>query len=206
MSRSTRQNATSPDAPKAEGFTPKLDGVGDSPPPEPIGAAMQSLLRWHPERWHVMHGRLIPQMSGFPLQAGVNNVRRRRDGTWIVREATAVMAEKGWHILPSNVDGPGTSYFADERGTYRWQRRFPGSTAVQTNEREYADWVHSLIDRGVIEPIRGYVAERLAEQLRQEIGQLADQVAKGMPSAAPLLERLRSDLAVIEAAIAKAAA
>jgi len=170
-------------------------------PAAPIGAGVVSLLRWHPERWHIMHGRLIPQTSGFPLQAGVNNVRRSRDGRWLIREATAQAAERGWRIIPTDVDGPGTSYISDAIGTYRWQRRHPGSAIVSTDERAYAGWVASLVARGVIEPIRPYVAERIAEQLRQQVGQVADQVAQGTPSAAPLLERLRADLAIVEAAI-----
>jgi hypothetical protein len=62
-----------------------------------------------------------------------------------------------------------------------------------------------LIERGVIEPIRPYVAERIAEQLRQQVGQVSDQVAQGSPSAVPLLERLRADLGVVEKTLAGAA-
>ncbi len=204
MSRATRQQRQI--EPEADGgFTPQLDGVGDTAPAHPIGVGVVSLLRWHPERWHVMHGRLIPQTSGFPLQAGVNNVRRSRDGRWLIREATAQAAERGWRIIPTDVDGPGTSYFADSAGTYRWQKRHPGSSVVATDERAYAAWMAGLIERGVIEPIRPYVAERIAEQLRQQVGQVSDQVAQGSPSAVPLLERLRADLGVVEKTLAGAA-
>jgi hypothetical protein len=205
LSRATRQPRPADTEPSEAGYTPTLDGVGDSAPAYPLGTGYVSLLKWHPERWHVMHGHLIPQTSGFPLMAGVNNVRRTRDGRWIIREATAQAAERGWRILPTDVDGPGTSYISDSIGTYRWQKRHPGSSVIATDERAYAAWMSGLIARGVIEPIRPYVAERIAEQIRQQIGQTADLVAQGTPSAAPFLERLRADLAVVERALGVAA-
>lgn len=205
MSRATRQQQRIESEPSEGGYTPTLDGVGDTAPSAPLGVGVVALLRWHPERWHIMHGRLIPQTSGFPLQAGVNNVRRSRDGRWLIREATAQAAERGWRIIPTDVDGPGTSYISDSIGTFKWQKRHPGSAVVSTDERAYAAWMAGLVARGVIEPIRAYVAERIAEQLRQQVGQAADQVAQGTPSAAPLLERLRADLAVVEQAMQGAA-
>ena len=163
------------------------------------------LLTYHPERWTVMHGMVIPLFGSLKLQAGVNRIRMTRDGRFMKLEAQASLEEQGWTVIPADVDGPNTSYMQQAApGIFvsRWERCFPSSSHVEVDEIGYAKWCRSLIDRNVIPRPATYVLELLRGKRQHEHDDLADKVATS-PSLRANVARCAADLQAIDAELAR---
>jgi hypothetical protein len=174
------------------------------------------LVHW-PDRWHVMHGRLVPALSRLSATPGANGVDRSPSGKPQMAFALAEVEAKGGKVIPWDVDGPGRSYLVPVKlgeGRHRktnqpvdilswhsrWETLYPGSGAIDSNEVAYAEWCESLVTRGVVAPPRPYVLERLASSLRVLIGR---HKGKGQGNG-PLVGKYEADLRVVEAAQSKA--
>lgn len=163
------------------------------------------LLTYHPERWTVMHGHVVPLFGTLKLQAGVNRIKVGRDGRFSKLEAQAALEEQGWTVIPPDVDGPGTSYIQQAApGIFvsRWERTFPGSAHVEVDELGYAKWCRSLIDRNVIPRPQTYVLELLRGKRQREHDELADKVATS-PSLKANVSKCAADLKAIDAELAR---
>lgn len=181
------------------------DGVGPSDLPrlEPRPAA---LLMFHPERWAVMEGQVVPLLGRLPVVAGVGNVKlvNRKTGKVSITNAVAQKAKRGWVVLPTDVEGPGTSYLhRPVPGVYltRWETAHAGSSIVTSDGPGYVRWLRSLIDRGILPRAKPYVVERLRLQIRQQLLELQDRV-RTVPSAQVDLDRKLADLEVVERELA----
>lgn len=179
------------------------DGIGPTELPR-LQPRTPALFMVHPERWHVCDGAVVPLCGRFPISGGIAGVRMdRRSKALNVSHAFADKERKGWQILPLEVDGPGTSYLHQPiPGTYltRWEQAYAGSSIVTHDTAGFVRWLTSLIERGVIQPPKSYVLERMAGRLRQEILALQDKV-RTVPSAQVDLDRKVADLAVVQATI-----
>lgn len=163
------------------------------------------LLTYHPERWTVMHGHVVPLFGSLKLQAGVNRIKVTRDGRFSKLEAQAALEEQGWTVIPPDVDGPGTSYLVQAApGVFvsRWEKTFPGSQHVEVDEVGYAKWCRSLIDRNVIPRPQTYVLELLRAKRQREHDDLADKVATS-PSLRANVAKCAEDLKAIDAELAR---
>lgn len=157
------------------------------------------ILFWHPERWIVMGGRVIPYLHKHPIQPGLAGV----DSKGRYRFALSAKEERGWHMIPEDIDGEGTSYVREHDGNrgkvylHMHERVWPGSQHIGTDEDGYVEWCTGLMDEGHIEPPAVHVLERMAESLRHTAGDLAGKVSQK-----PLLQRsvdmLTDKLRVVE--------
>ena len=111
----------------------------------------------HPQRWKVLGGRVVPHFNRLVAEGGVNGVgmvmiRGRR--VPVVEQAKAAAKMRGEIVLEWDVDGPGTSYIAQDRQTGGWFDRFtsifPGTDHVEYDAEGYAAWCESLYDRGIL--------------------------------------------------------
>lgn len=163
------------------------------------------LLIYHPERWTVIEGQVVPLFGSLKLQAGVNRIKLGRDGRFQKLEAQAALEEQGWTVIPFDVDGPGTSYIQQAApGIFvsRWERTFPGSSHIEVDSAGYAKWCRGLIDRGVIPRPQTYVLELLRAKRQREHDDLADKVAT-TPSLRANVVRVAEDLKAIDAELAR---
>lgn len=175
------------------------DGLGpaDRPRLEPRPAA---LLMYHPERWCVSEGQVVPLLGRMPLIAGVGGVKQARGGKINLDLARASSTKRGWTILPPDCEGPGTSYLHSPMpGVYltRWETAHAGSSVVSFDGPGYAAWLRRLMASGRIPPPPPYVLERLRARIRQETLVLQDQV-RTVPSVQVELDRRLSDLTAVE--------
>lgn len=191
----------------------------DAPPPEParrpllvgdgeVRAARPMLepraprlLRVHPKRWTVLAGKVVPACAHVHLRVGVHMMKQRRDGLFLAREALADWSERGWTVIPEDVDGPGTSYLREVLpGTWllRWEQEHAGSEHVSSDLEAYAEWLRGLIRTGKIEGPKPYILEAMAAKMRQAVGELRDAV-RASPSRQPELDRAEADLAAVDA-------
>lgn len=184
-----------------ETWTPEFGTAQKTAPAPRIESSPPFLLMAHPNRWHVRGGKLLPHLSRLALVDGSGQVRKR-NGKLYARDAIASYEEKGWTVIPVDIDGPGTSYVRKVAGTgahiTRFMQVFSGSDAVLVDADGEAKWMQGLIARGVIKPCPDYVLDRLAAQLREGLLSAQD-LAKTVPSAAAKVDRLAADLAVIVA-------
>ena len=191
-------------APKPEtGSAPApLNTPTDQRPKPRLDPSPRFVLLAHPNRYTVMCGRLIPQLKRFVLEPGVNGVDKH--GAW--HGALASQVQRGWILIPENVDGEGTTYLrVDEvaqgqRHRLKWEQVWAGSNRIGSNEQGYADWAATLVSRGLVPPAPIHVLESLVERFTAGIEQLAARV-HAAPTLQTRIDRIEADLAVVNAEI-----
>jgi hypothetical protein len=119
------------------------------------------LLRWHPERWALMDGDILPVLGTLKVSdLGVNGV----DKTGNIDDALIMSMKNGWHIIPRDVFGPIGSEADYLRaydctgGTYyvsKWEiPQFAGNRALasKTDTAGYLGFLRDLLAKGIIPP------------------------------------------------------
>ena len=81
----------------------------------------------------------------------------------------------------------------------RWEKLYPGSEAIDTDEVAYAKWCRWLVDSGKLPQPREYVLEHLASEKTKLIGR---HKAKGQGNG-PLDAKYEADLKAVQAELAK---
>jgi hypothetical protein len=175
---------------------------GDLPPMPNHPANSPFRFRFHPKRWGVMAGKLVPMLNQWTIEPGLGGVER--DGAW--RRAAAEMQEKGWKLIPLDVDGPGTSYvktYPVSGGTLhlpQWALVWAGSDQVGCDEEAYTEWLQSLVERGVVPGPAPYVLTALIEKQEARLAGMLDQLHAN-PSLKPQIEVMQETIAVMRAGL-----
>jgi hypothetical protein len=133
------------------------------------------LLWFHPKRWCVIEGQVVPHLQQFPLIAGVCNYTVGRDGKPKIAKHKLEKMEADW-IMVEYHWGPGGSYIkqVDARieGTNEttkmylpvWANAISGSTAVKVQTKAYGAWLTSLLDKGLLPKPDAYIGEKKFEE------------------------------------------
>jgi hypothetical protein len=171
-------------------------------------------LAWHPNRgWELVDGKFVPQLSEFPHQPGVNNVKKNGDALY----ALSRQQQKGWVIVPATSatpddtpdQGPGyVRAWPGDRGTHhehawvsyvgshgRWTR--------QIDDKGYAAWRWSLVERGLLPAIDAAGVQTMREKLQKQRDRFAGR-ADVNPYAASALKAIDEQIAAFEKAAAAA--
>jgi hypothetical protein len=136
----------------------------------------------------------------------VSLVDQRRDGSWVLRDAIRAAEDRGWTVIPWDVDGPGTSYLrAVGQGAYlsRFETAHAGTSTTTGDEAGYAAWLVELRTRGVLPAFSRWALVRLRERISRDLAAAQDQL-HAAPSVRPTLDRLAADLAAVEAELGSA--
>lgn len=205
------------DAVKRKAWVPNLSAANEVVYPK-LGSRPPYLLMVHPERWVIMHGKVVPGCGNLVLRGGINGVVKVTlvnpatgvsETSFRARSAIAAMEEKGWKVIPADIDGPGESYLwcppvAGEEPAYlsRWETPHAGSEQVTVDEVGYATWLRGLIEKGDIARPPAYVLERMRAGLTKEAADALDKLA-AFPALRPVYERLLFDIAAIDAELAE---
>lgn len=182
---------------------PDLHSPDQGPPMPKHPANSPFMYRWHEKRWGVMKGNLVPLLDEWRVEPGLGGVDK--DGAW--RKAAAEMEERGWKVIPRNVQGKGTDYLTRHkvRGGYfyasKWTRVWANSDQVGSDEDGYIAFLRWLVDNGVVEEPPDYVLVAIAERMEMQLDGMKDKV-HGNPSLAPEIERMEKTIAVIRAGAA----
>lgn len=202
------------------------EGSGESRAPLPqVSPQPPFLYCFHPNKWHVSGGEVLPELGTIPLQPGLNGVTlvvtRGRDGTETTRvnasRAIQRKKERGWEVIPQDVDKDQgfptylrklpvgdkktgiTSYVS------RWEHTPSGSSLIVSDEKGFNTWRRSLIERGILPEPSIWALESLYTRTEELWGQVADK-AQSNPSMASRRDKLAEDLKVISRALEKARA
>jgi len=171
---------------------------GAPPPTTLVRPEPPFFYTFHPQRWKVQGNKIVPHFNRLTAEPGANGVgmvvvRGRR--VPVVEAAKAQAKTRGEIVLEWDVDGPGTSYIAQDpatRGWFdRWTSIFPGTDVVEYDEQGFADWCETLYERGIIPRPPLWVLTRL----RQGLLDIRHRLAAGHPN----LEVIDAQLATLDA-------
>jgi hypothetical protein len=139
-------------APPAAGL-PKIAGRTEGgEQPAQVVPPPAFLFKYHPRRWQVLLGEVVPMLGRTSLRNGCNGVEVRRDGSFDLTNAKADSRSQGWTDIPWDVDGPGTAYIQEIQGGWytQFEKLYPGATSPDTDTEGYVAWLRSLVDRKII--------------------------------------------------------
>jgi len=195
----------------AEAYLPDtvVDGVVEVLPKLPPSPPFY--LAWHPTRWVVLDGQVVPSLRRVNLQPGVNHVTRTREGRYRVGALRAHLEERGWSIVPY-AKGPSGSYVKRVRtglgpeGGYAhltsWETAYPGSDAVGSDTSGYALWVASLVADGTVGPCPPYIADRLRDRHQSTLAAYEEKITRGSVAYKRAADRLRADISALDSYVA----
>lgn len=202
----------------ADAVVPDFTTATETAPLPRVQPREQFVLAWNIANWTIFGGRLVPSLRQIRLQPGVSRVSKGADGRINISEAKAHFEARGWRLIPHH-KGPGGSYMrrteVDPDGAGRtrrphyhtaWERFYPGSDRVQSDERGYATWIAGLIAQGDIPACPVVTARGLEERARKKLEGLELRFAKGAETLKPQIDSLRAELAVIVSYIESAEA
>ncbi len=186
------------------GAVPKpLNTPTDRRPMPRLDPSPRFVMLAHSNRYTVMCGHLIPQLKRLTIEPGVNGVDKH--GAW--HGAVASQQQRGWVLIPEDVDGQGTTYLRvdqvaqGQRYRLKWEQVWAGSNRIGSDEQGYADWCASLMSRGLVPPPPLHVLEGLHERYTASVEQLAARV-HAAPTLQARIDRIEADLAIVNAEMA----
>jgi hypothetical protein len=138
----------------------------------------------HPNAWTVLRTKtgcvVAPELLRFEIEPGVN--RTDRHGHF--HGALAEMKERGYTVIPHDVQGRGTSYMrkrrcrTDEAAGYihypQWAKYHAGSNAVTVDLDGYAAFCELLVLQGVVADVPLHVLERMRSEWQSKFDLLSD--------------------------------
>lgn len=198
-------------------FVP-ADGVQRAAPATQADARAPFLFLYIPQRWAVQGGKVRPMLGTLKLIPGVDGVDQvlnRQTGAIdrvISTPAKIGAAERGRIVIP--VDAIPDEW-ADDNGVKSYLRRpegrgdlvismfekvYPGSKQIDRDDARYFEWLDWLVDSKTIPRCPEYMLTGLLTALTEQAARLQDRLAV-QPSLAPDLERVKRDMAAVQAEI-----
>lgn len=147
-------------------------------------------LAFHPDRWVVMAGRLIPSLSRVAFIAGVNHVEQSKDGSFRTARTRGELEDRGYRLIPYEWAPDGESYLysfdtrpngsREPRETWAtvWETATSGARETSPDEDGYAEWCVSLVDSGRLPVCALDVARRMLERARGRLEKTLADAAK----------------------------
>jgi hypothetical protein len=161
-------------------------------------------LRFHPNRWMVSGGRVLPQLGKLKEQRGVNGV----DKDTRMEQALGASKRGGWTLIPRDVQGPGTDYLREyptvKGGTFhclQWTRLYIGDKQVHCDDEGYRSFLAQLRKQGVVPPPGLHILGAMLEKVDTRIEEAQDKIGIS-PSWNIRLRNLEAEKAVLEEEIA----
>jgi hypothetical protein len=174
-------------SPSADLFTPDLGGSNDHVRALPTVNLKNDALKiapfvlwFHPKRWTVIAGSVVPHLQEFRLIPGVDNYTVGVDGKPKISKLKVQKLEADW-IMVEYRWAEGGSYIkkvsARMEGSNEtaeiylpiWCTPISGSSKLKINDKAYAAWLLSLMDQGHLPKPDAYIAEDKLAQLKSII-------------------------------------
>lgn len=156
-------------------YTPPIHLRSEPPVAPPRVEPAGPFLLYQPlGAYTVIADTVVPRLVKFKLTPGVNGVEvNERTGELRTGSALDELRRNGATILPTDVDGPGSSYIL-RHSTHpnlhhtRFERFQPGSNVVTSDAKGYAAWLLSLVEQGHLPaPRRDHLEPMFAEKNRE---------------------------------------
>jgi hypothetical protein len=177
----------------------------------------QFIWIFHPRRWQVIGGRLVPALSIQQMKAGVNGIAIR-DGKVLFANVRAKLETQGRRVIPYEWAPDGESYMnvvetkpgGRDEIAEAWISVFEtatvGSAKTETDQEAYAAWLDSLVSSGKLPPCPYDVAATLLTKAKKKLA-IAQQIlarSNGAGTHAFRVEAAEAEIAVLETYLRKA--
>ena len=173
-----------------------LAHISEAPAPQ-LPSSPPVLLMVHPHRWASRHGEILLDTGVLAVVDGLEQCRII-DGEAHLAQAAASWGKRGWRVVPTDIEGPGTTYIHKPERTeahlYRWQRSHPGSSHVSTDLVEYVRWLKMVARTFSLTPPAFVLEGLIADHERLEASYVA-------AKAEPKLKVVRGHLEVLRQAL-----
>lgn len=141
-----------------------------------IGANAPFFYAFHPLRWQVLEGAIVPELAIVRIQDGVNAHPSDDPEGW--RVVVQGWASRGWTVLPHDIGGD--SYLAAtevEHGGLHYHNRFEtciaGSASKDFDASAFVAWLKGLMAAGTLPKPSRHALEGLANRLRKSFNAAA---------------------------------
>ena len=191
------------------GFAPLMEEEGSTEQNSPTTERPATLLKFHPKRWMVLAGLVVPQVGHLVLGDGIDGVRLMA-GRAVIGLAKAKMEQAGWSLIPLSLgplpDGSGGRTYIREvvPGRYycsAWEHCPKGEPSlIETDTPAYAAWLRDLVTAGHLPAPTRLQLTRLRQKYRED-GSVFAQMARTSPILADDAERCLQAVRVIDAEI-----
>lgn len=165
----------------------------------------------NPDAWEVRNGRLIPALSRDNVDAGLHDIRGEYDraGNLVgfnTAKYFADKANKGWKVVPHDVDSPDHPSYMLKVTDFCYVDRFTsvqaGGDRHRFDEEAYTEWAESLVLRGVLPKPNTFALDRMLRNAIRQAETMRTKAASLPPGAAAAFE-VRAAQAEAEIAILK---
>ena len=155
-----------------------------------ISATPPYYWTFHPERWTVVAGKLVPSLMTSHLISGVNNVEIDRNGSVRFANARAKLEEQGITLIPWNWAPDGISYLqcldtrpggtrdAQEAWISVFESADVGGQETSCDEEAYAEWLSSLVATGKLPGCSANVARKMLDAATERLEKARADAAK----------------------------
>jgi len=202
-----------PGAIQGHSIAPDLFSREDGPAPPAVEVRPMFIYAFHPRRWMVLAGKLVPGLRQVALVPGVERVWMDEERRIHFADTRAKLEENGWKLIPHHLAPDGVSYVQVlqtkpvdsnqilETHLTVWETAYPGLPDTESDLDGYTAWLEGLVEAGTIPPCPAYVAGRMLERTRQLLTVAEARVAKGATGLSHRVEVLRVHVKVLEAAV-----
>lgn len=122
------------------------------------------MLGWHPNRWDIIEGELMPVFQKFADTPGLRGIG---EGGTIEKVEGVLRTMFGWNLIH---EADGLEYLEEHEARggkvylCKWEEPVLNSTKLKNNHEVFKDFVEQLLDLGVIEmPSEEWVLGRLED-------------------------------------------
>jgi len=194
-------------APPTTSTTPTIEGRA---PTMPVSRRVRLNLppkarwwyKWHPARWVVMDGEILPMLGRLTGEPGVNGTNK--NGDTVGAEINA--RRRGWTVIPWDaVAGGYVRVYDGRRGPVhlsRWEtpKQIANRTLIKSDLEGYKVFLRQLMADGIIPPPDPDILDAMAEGHRSSISRQSAK-ARTDPTIAAAVERDTETLETLEAAV-----
>ena len=153
----------------------------------------------HPNNWHIMGGKLVPQLAQKPLSGGLSGVESTKHGV-DPKQMILAMQDRGYVLVPQDYDG--TNYVGRTKtitGQWfyhpRWMRCVPGSERFTVDVDGFASFCEGMVN-DLIPPPDDSLLEQLTEAAVSRHSE-AEAKARRFPHLGPEAKRAAEEVALL---------
>lgn len=153
----------------------------------------------HPNNWHVIAGKLVPQLAEKPLLGGLSGVEATKHGV-DPKQMIIAMQDRGYVLVPQDFDGE--NYVAQTKTTTgqwyyhpRWLRPIAGTDRYTVDVDGFAEFSEKLIGP-IVPPPDASLLEQLQEAAITRHSE-AEAKARKFPHLQPEAARAAEEVALL---------
>lgn len=191
----------------SESYAPEFSSGTHSAALPTVDVRKPFILAAHPSRWGVIKGKLVPQLRTIPLANGVERVQVDPSGRVYLADTRAKLVQGGWIEIPLSAAPDGSSYMRrieTRQGTKVvptfisvWETAYAGLPSTSVDLDGYADWLESLVTRGLVPPCSKHLAAEMLKASERRLIE-AEQRMSDAPGMKRRVDALKIEVAVLQ--------